>query len=304
MPVLKDTTRIRTLLLRWYRKTARSFPWRVADVDPYVVFVSEIMLQQTQAPRVAELLPAFLAQFPTFSVLATATNASMIMAWKGLGYNNRALRLRDAARMIVHEYDGILPRDVDTLRTLPGIGPYASAAISTFAFNTYTVVLDVNVRRVYSRLATKQPDTSVILSDAELQQFGASLIPRRSSAEWHHAVMDLGATICKARTVNCGACPLSSICPSTGLRSNDDVPSPRSRKQHREPMFRGEPRRLWRGRIVQALRDHHQLSTTNLLDIVFGPVTSEEQTVINQILHALERDNILTKHGENNRLTE
>lgn len=304
MPSLKDTTRIRTLLLGWYRKTARDFPWRVANVDPYIVFVSEIMLQQTQAARVAELLPPFLERFPDFSALAQASNASVITAWRGLGYNNRAIRLRDAARNVVEQHQGTLPRDEELLRTLPGIGPYASAAISTFAFNTYTVVIDVNIRRVYSRLHSKQPDTSAILSDREIKAIGETLIPKRNAAEWHHAVMDLGATICKARSTACGSCPLNKVCPSQGLTAVADAPSPLTRKQQREPMFRGEPRRLWRGRIVQALREHQHFRTPALVDLVFGPVTPEERQSIEDMMSALQRDGIITLNSRNIRLTD
>jgi A/G-specific adenine glycosylase len=240
---------IQRSLLNWYRRNARVFPWRVRDVDPYVVVVSEIMLQQTQAQRVTEALPRFLEQFPTVHALAQATNAQMIRQWKGMGYNSRALRLRDAARMIVLRHDGVVPSDVDALRELPGIGPYASASIATFAYNKRVPVLDVNVRRVYSRWMRRQRTTIDVESDNVLTLFAMNVIPARSASRWHHAVMDLGATICTARKPLCTSCPMADLCPSAHVLEHAQ------RAKRAEPMFRGEPQRLWRGRFVNALRE-------------------------------------------------
>lgn len=254
------------------------------------------MLQQTQAPRVAQLLPPFLALFPTVADLAAASNADVIRAWKGLGYNNRAVRLRDAARRITEDHGGLVPSDPDALITLPGIGPYAAASIATFAFDVRTVVLDVNVRRVYSRLAKPQPLTTSLLSDTELQDVAQQLIPKRTSAaEWHHAVMDLGATVCMARRTLCNGCPLTSVCPS----AHTIEPSYRGtiEPSHRgtiEPTFRGEPRRLWRGRIVAELRRHPRGCTRSaLIRAVFGSVEPAEEAFVEDLLQRLIRDGMV-----------
>ncbi|MBC8125127.1 MAG: A/G-specific adenine glycosylase [Candidatus Kapabacteria bacterium] len=235
-------------LLGWYRKSARSFPWRIDKPDPYVVLVSETMLQQTQTSRVAEALPQFIERFPTIQALAEASNGDVIRQWKGLGYNSRALRLRDAAKTVATEHDGILPRSLALLQSLPGVGPYTSAAILCFAFNKNVVVLDVNVRRVYSRLMKRQTTTADVEADNTLIPFAESIIPARSASEWHHAVMDLGSTICTARSPACTRCPLAQMCPSHAVLV--DV----VRTKKREPEFRGDPRRLWRGRFIEVLR--------------------------------------------------
>jgi A/G-specific adenine glycosylase len=287
-------------LLSWYRRNARSFPWRTASIDPYVVLVSEIMLQQTQAQRVAEALPRFLQQFPSVVDLARASNAQMIRQWRGMGYNSRALRLRDAAQLIVERHDGVVPQDVDALRALPGIGPYASASIAAFAFNKRVVVVDVNVRRVYSRWMRQQRTTIDVERDDVLTQFAQQVIPARASARWHHAVMDLGATICTARKPLCTSCPMADICPSANVLEQAQ------RVKRAEPLFRGEPQRLWRGRFVDALRDAPEGLTSNRLLSVTGAgaLTSDEQPWFVSMIHALERDGVVMRVGRRIRLAD
>jgi len=288
-------------LLKWYNLHARAFPWRTAAADPYVVLISETMLQQTQASRVAEKLPKFLTVFPTLNHLAAASNGLILRQWQGMGYNSRALRLRDSARIIVEQHGGKVPCDVVSLRALPGIGSYTSAAIACFAFNKRVVVLDVNVRRVYSRLAKRQPTTMDVESDDTLQAFAERIIPARRAAQWHHAVMDLGATICTARKPQCDACPMSALCPSA------HVLRPATKKKSAEPLFRGKPQRIWRGRIIETLRHvepgkHKRLS--RLLKDVLGTHTAEESQWIEAILTALERSGHITRRGELVRLAD
>lgn len=287
-------------LLAWYRRNARSFPWRIVAIDPYTVLVSEIMLQQTQAQRVAEALPRFLQQFPTVERLAAASNAEMIRQWKGMGYNSRALRLRDAARVIVAQHDGIVPRDVDALRALPGIGPYASASIATFAYNKRVVVLDVNVRRVYSRWMRRQRTTIDVESDEILTQFAMNIIPARSASRWHHAVMDLGATICTARKPLCTLCPMADVCPSAHVLEQAQ------RAKRAEPMFRGEPQRLWRGRFVNALREAPAGLPPSALVAAAGAIrlANEEHAWFRALIDALVRDGVVERSGRRIRLVD
>lgn len=291
---------IRTSILRWYRRTARAFPWRGDHVDPYMVLVSEFMLQQTQASRVAEKMPVFLDRFPSIRTLAAADNADIIRAWQGMGYNSRALRLRDAARAIVERHDGVVPHDVDTLRTLPGIGPYASSAIACFAYGVRTIVLDVNIRRVYSRTAERQTTTIDVLPDARLRDIAEALIPHDDPAEWHHAVMDLGATICTARSPQCMACPLTSICPS----SNTMREAVRAKKK--EPSFRGLPNRIWRGRVVEALRSPVHADgmgmRTLFTRITATPPSDDDMQWFGTIVDALRKDGMIVVEGDNLRL--
>ncbi|HZL83307.1 MAG TPA: hypothetical protein VFB98_07500, partial [Candidatus Deferrimicrobium sp.] len=126
---LTAVERVQAMVLGWYAVHARRFVWRVPNPDPYVVLVSETMLQQTQTARIQEKLPLFLRQFPDFSSLAATDNATIIRAWQGMGYNNRALRLRDCARAVVERFGGLLPDTADDLRSLPGLGPYTVSAV-------------------------------------------------------------------------------------------------------------------------------------------------------------------------------
>jgi A/G-specific adenine glycosylase len=259
-----------------------------------MVLVSETMLQQTQASRVAELLPLFMKTFPGIQQLAAASNADVVLRWKGLGYNSRALRLRDAARAIVENHGGVVPSQPDVLRALPGVGPYTSAAIACFAYNVWTVVLDVNVRRVYSRWLRKQATTSAVESDAELIDLAECVIPRDAPSIWHHAVMDLGATICTARKPKCTACPLSDTCPSAGTM----LEAVRTRRP--EPLFRGEPRRLWRGRVVELLRGAGAtgLTRSKLNGAILGrEATDTERQWLDDLVTTLEHDGLLSRKG-------
>ena len=251
------------------------------------------MLQQTQASRIAERLPQFLSEFPTLRHLADATNGTMIRAWSGLGYNSRALRLRDAARIIVERHDGVVPPTVELLRTLPGIGTYASAAIACFAYGVRSVVLDVNIRRVYSRWMHRQTITTDILGDAELTVFAKQVIPRRNPDTWHHAVMDLGATICTARKPLCDVCPLSSVCPSAHALT------PGVRPSKREPLFRGEPVRLWRGRIVAFLQSREQVSLHDIFRGITGSIPADTDIAwITDVIHKLCNDGMVVLDGD------
>ena len=175
------------LLSEWYAANGRDLPWRHTR-DPYAILVSEVMLQQTQVERVAPRYLAWLARWPTVDALAAATTAEVIREWQGLGYNRRAVNLHRAAREVAqHGWP-------DDLTSLPGVGPYTSAALRCFAFEEDALPVDVNVERVQRR-------TGHAFSAASAQ-----------------ALMDLGATVCLARVPRCDACPLSAECPSRGVR--------------------------------------------------------------------------------------
>jgi len=190
--VLVDQSRVmETALLAWYDRTKRDLPWRRTR-DPYAILVSEVMLQQTQVDRVVPRYLAWLERWPTVEALAAASPGDVIAAWQGLGYNRRALSLYGAARLVA---ESGWPAD---LAVLPGVGPYTAAAIRNFAFEEPVLPVDVNVRRVLRRTGTG---------------FG----PRAAQA-----LMDLGATVCLARVPRCGSCPLTSTCPSRGLRDEPE----------------------------------------------------------------------------------
>lgn len=288
----KDTTPQRSLLLKWYRKHARDLPWRTTTTTPYEVLVSETMLQQTQASRIAELLPVFLQTYPTVHELAAASNAQILRSWKGLGYNSRALRLRDAARLIVGRHNGVVPQALVELQALPGVGPYTSSAVACFAYQQNVVVVDVNVRRVYSRWMTRRLTTIDVASETEVRVFALTIIPTSKPDDWHHAVMDLGSTICTARTPSCSSCPIAEVCPSNGTMQHVN------RARRKEPHIRGEPRRIWRGRIVETLRNHpNGLMKKALVQQVFTETDDEEDALIEDVFVRLEQDNIVSIRG-------
>ena len=179
----------REALRAWYRPRRRSYAWRRTR-DPYAVLVSEVMLQQTQAPRVEPLFVPFLERFPTVEVLAEASRADVLRAWAGLGYHRRAVRLHEAARAIVREHDGRVPQDVATLLTLPGVGPYTVAAVASIAFGDRAAAVDVNVARVVARVRRgREPDE---VSHAEVTAEANAWIDPDDPGAWNQAVMDLG----------------------------------------------------------------------------------------------------------------
>ena len=219
-------------LVAWYATLGdRDFPWR-GERDPYRVLVSEVMLQQTQAPRVVEPYLRFLERFPTVEALAEASLGEVLEAWSGLGYNLRARRLRDAARRIVAEG---WPTTAEGLRSLPGLGPYTAAAVACFAFGERVPAVDTNLRRVLSRWHGTPLSGSALRATAE-----ACL--GDDAAIWNQAMMALGASVCRPHRPRCGECPVADWCSGP-----DGYEPPRP-----QPRFEGSFRQL-RGAIVRAV---------------------------------------------------
>lgn len=213
-------------LLAWYAAGRRDLPWRRTS-DPYAILVSEVMLQQTQVARVVPRYEAWLARFPDAAALAAAPRAEVLGEWVGLGYNARALRLQAACALVAR--DG-WPTSARGLRALPGVGPYTAAAVASFAFGEVVAAVDVNVARVAARLGAGTPE---------------ELLPPEAAHDWNQAMMELGATVCRARSAACDACPLVASCASAGTV----VAAPRGPAR---PRFE-ETNRFVRGRIVAAL---------------------------------------------------
>ncbi|GMQ84603.1 MAG: A/G-specific adenine glycosylase [Acidimicrobiia bacterium] len=215
----------------WYAEHKRDLPWR--DVgDPYLVLVSEVMLQQTQASRVVPFYERFVAQFPTVESLAAASLTDLLALWSGLGYNNRPQRLRRAARIIVAEG---WPKKIENLCRLPGVGSYTAAAIASFAFGQPVVTMDTNMRRVLSRWNGEPLEGAALRVAAEVAL-------GEPSADWNQAVMDLGASLCLARGALCRECPVADWCAGP---DGYVPPMPQAR-------FEGSARQL-RGAIVRAV---------------------------------------------------
>jgi A/G-specific adenine glycosylase len=209
-------------VLTWYSQTGRDLPWRTTR-DPYAILVSEVMLQQTQVPRVVPRYLEWLARWPTVESLAAAAPGDVIRAWEGLGYNRRAVNLHRCARRIVEL--GGFPRETAELRRLPGVGPYTAAAIACFAFGAQIAAPDVNARRVLVR-AFGDPDLPP---------------PAGRAYDWNQALFDLGSAVCIARRPRCGACPLAAGCPSAGMTfapERKQGPFPGSFRQRRSTLLR------------------------------------------------------------------
>ncbi len=223
-------------ILAWYAVVRRDLPWRRTR-DPYRILVSEVMLQQTQVARVVPYYEAFLDRFPDAATLAAAPSADVLRLWSGLGYNRRALALQRAAAVVAREG---WPDDAAGLLALPGVGPYTAAAVASFAFDEQVAAVDTNVRRVIERLDRR------VRSAASLARRAAAVLPAGRAGEWNQALMELGATVCAARTPDCSACPAAS-CRSRGRQ-------PRTVAGRRAPAARFEDTdRFVRGRVVAAL---------------------------------------------------
>ncbi|MFZ0068737.1 MAG: A/G-specific adenine glycosylase [Pseudolabrys sp.] len=200
-------------LLAWYDRHARVLPWRARRgdrADPYRVWLSEIMLQQTTVKAVAPYYARFLSRWPTVDALAAASLDDVLRAWAGLGYYARARNLHACAKEIVEQYGGHFPEDLDALRALPGIGDYTAAAVSAIAFDLPAVPVDGNVERVVSRLFAVEDELPA--AKPKIKQFAASLLPSRRAGDFAQALMDLGATICSPKRPACVLCPWNDSC--------------------------------------------------------------------------------------------
>ena len=214
-------------LLNWYDRHARKMPWRTAPddkragvrPDPYRVWLSEVMLQQTTVAAVRDYFQRFTARWPGVADLAAAEDADVMGEWAGLGYYARARNLLKCARAVVQDHGGVFPDTHAALMKLPGIGPYTAAAISSIAFDRAETVVDGNVERVMARLYAVQ--TPLPTAKAELTALAANLTPHLRPGDYAQAVMDLGATICSPKSPACGICPWREACRAraTGIQS-------------------------------------------------------------------------------------
>jgi A/G-specific adenine glycosylase len=235
-------------IVGWGKASGRDLPWRRTR-DPWAVLVSELMLQQTQVARVVPRYLAFMARFPDPAVAAGAAVGELIGHWAGLGYNRRAVHLHAAAIRIVSDHGGRLPRDLDQLLALPGVGPYTARAVLAFAFEETVGVLDTNAARVLARAAAGRS-----LRPAEAQRLADALVPPGRAWAYNQALLDLGATICTSRRPACGSCPLTSRCAwgRAGWSAPDPVVGTAGASSG-QSTFAGSDRQ-GRGRLVAALR--------------------------------------------------
>lgn len=270
-----ETKAFQKMILGWYKKNGRhTLPWRSEHTpDPYHIFVSEIMLQQTQVDRVIPKYQHFLKTFPTLKSLADASVASLLGEWKGLGYNRRALNMQRAARAIVRTHGGVFPSDPETLEELPGIGPYTARAIAVFAFNEPHVFIETNIRRIYIHFFFQ---TSKKVSDIEIMPLVERTLYKKDPRVWYSALMDYGAG------------PLRQ------------VPNPNKRSKHytKQSRFEGS-RRYARAKLVDHMVGIKKLQSLADIEKKFAHdqllARHKEQFV--DILHDLEEEGFLVRTG-------
>jgi len=210
-------------LLAWFRRHQRPLPWRKTK-DPYRIWVSEIMLQQTRAAAVIPFYNRFLERFPDVTSLARSREQALLESWSGLGYYSRARNLRRAARQIVESGDGRFPRTAAAWAALPGVGPYTAAAVASIAFAEPVAVLDGNVVRVMARVANEPGDVRSTRVRDQLRHRAEELLDTRHPGEFNQALMELGATLCLPRRPQCLVCPVAQWCEARRLGRQEELP--------------------------------------------------------------------------------
>jgi A/G-specific adenine glycosylase len=225
--------RFRRRLLTWFRRQARDLPWRQSR-DPYRVWVSEIMLQQTQVATVGPYFKRFLARFPDVSALAAADEQEVLRLWEGLGYYRRARQMHRAAQVIVQRHGGDFPRDFDSVIELPGIGRYTAGAILSIAFDDRRPILEANSVRLLSRLLAFRGDPVSAVGQQALWSFAELLLPRRNVGTFNQALMELGGLVCKPVAPDCPNCPVFCLCPTYEQGLQALIPAPKKKKGYTE----------------------------------------------------------------------
>jgi A/G-specific adenine glycosylase len=266
--MMEDVVKVKTAvvgkLTTWYEREKRSLPWRETS-DPYHIWVSEIMLQQTQVDTVIPYYRRFLEAFPTVSALAEAPLQDVLKVWENLGYYARARSLHTAAGLVLERFGGCVPRSEEDLRSLPGIGTYTAGAILSMAYGKAVPAIDGNVRRVLARLFAVEDPVDQRGTQDRIQQMAAVLVPHTRPGDYNQALMDFGATVCRAKNPVCPSCPLGGYCRARAARLQDTLPV----SKKRPPL----PRRLG---AVALIRDRGnrilvvQRPSTGLLASLWG----------------------------------
>lgn len=279
-PALRDS------VLAWYAQRGRPLAFRRTR-DPYAVLVSEAMAQQTQAARAADAWERFMVRFPTVQILAAASLADVLREWQGLGYDRRARNLWLAAGEIVAVHGGVVPSDLAALEALPGVGPYTARAVASIAFGQPVGAVDTNVRRVLGRIVAGDPSS---LTAREIQAIADASVPLEDPGAWTHALMDLGATTCRAAKADCVACPARAWCRFAGEGSVVRR-APRAARERRAPFI--STTRWLRGRILDRLRAAPAAAWT----VIEAPLGEHDRDAVVRALEALAADGLIDLDG-------
>lgn len=290
---------IHDALLGWYGRVGRDLPWRRTR-DPYHILASEIMLQQTQVDRVIPKYHQLLAAFPTLASLAAAPLAEVIRVWAGLGYNRRAVRLHAIARQAVEQLGGALPTTPEGLQSLDGLGAYTSNAVACFSAEAQVGVVDTNVRRVLGRVFADEIGLEPA-TGPPLQRFAESVLPPAQAYSWNQALMDLGATVCTARTPNHTVCPLALQCTGRAQLAATEAPRRAAERgsEYKATVPFEQTTRYFRGRIVAHCRELPPGETVGLdeLGAALRPDFSpEHRPWVSELVHGLARDGLIAVH--------
>jgi A/G-specific adenine glycosylase len=225
--------RLRTRLLAWYAGAERDLPWRKSR-DPYRVWVSEIMLQQTQVATVRDYFKRFVVAFPNVHSLAAADELQVLRLWEGLGYYRRARQLHAASRKVVSEFAGQFPEDLESLQSLPGIGRYTAGAIASIAFDQRAPILEANTIRLLSRLIAYREDPLKAAGQRVLWQTAADILPQADVARFNQALMELGSLVCTPADPKCEKCPLSAVCAAHAAGLERKIPQAKAKQTYTE----------------------------------------------------------------------
>ena len=225
--------KLRTNILRWYRKHARDLPWR-HQLHPYRSWISEIMLQQTQVATVIDYFNRFLERFPDVTTLANAPQQEVLRYWEGLGYYRRARQLHAAAQIIRDEHDGEFPTNFDAVLALPGVGRYTAGAILSISTNQRLPIVEANTNRLFARLLQHPDDVMGSDSQKRFWAFAERILPRKHISDFNQALMEVGALLCTPQKPHCTACPLKSICPTRDIGNWNEIPKPKKKTKYEQ----------------------------------------------------------------------
>ncbi|PWU23601.1 A/G-specific adenine glycosylase [Candidatus Cerribacteria bacterium 'Amazon FNV 2010 28 9'] len=323
-------TKFQSILLNWFSKHGRELPWRTPPQsspcegeetpplfkrgkqgmflrDPYLILISELMLQQTQVSRVLPKFTAFIEKWPTFANLTSAKQSDVIIMWQGLGYNRRAKFLWQTASVVTEQLNGIFPSTVKDIQTLPGIGPYTARALAIFALGLDEVTIDTNIRRILARvcIGTKQ------VSEKELYTLAKKVVPEGKADAWHQALMDFGSLVCLAKNPLCESCPLAEICvlnnesKQLGCANAADwlARQPKTKKVGKKDVGKKfeETDRYFRGRIIDFLRTGEQPMEA-LQSFICIEKKLNDLVRFGEIIEALVKEHLIEMKGNNVRL--